>query len=163
MNIFLLFICFNFRIKVLVTVVNSLRSYWWPLIYFPRTNNLIFSYNGSSARCVCVKVEEACGCRQIRQTEVGVSLGCGSRCSLKLSRHETQIFRSRPPHETPGRLWRTSAEYSLINHRKLMGGGGGGGRELQGTERHTERSKNGSAAEDPYDFVLFEIQRRHCD
>lgn len=70
---------------------------------------------------VCVWVEQACGCRQIRQTEVGVSLEGGGRCGLTLSRHETQLFRSGTPHETPGQLWRTSAEYGLINQRKLRG------------------------------------------
>lgn len=122
---------------MLLTLVNSLSSYLRPLIYSPRTNHLIFSYGGSSAQCVfgCVCVgREACGCRQIRQTEVGVSLGGGGRCGLTLSRHETQIFRSGTPHETPGQLWRTSAEYGLINQRKLRGGEGSC-RGLKDTQR----------------------------
>lgn len=98
----------------------------WPLIYYLRTNNLMFNYDGSSAWCVwaCMcSSSRACGCRQIRQTEVGVSSGGGGRCGLTLSRHKTQIFRSETPHETPGQLWRTSAGYGLIKQTKLRGGG----------------------------------------
>ncbi len=84
--------------------------------------------------------------------------GGGGRCGLTLSRHETQIFRSGTPHETPGQLWRTSAEYGLINQRKLGGVGG----SCRG-QKDTHRGVKWECCKDPYDFVLFETQRGHCD
>lgn len=79
--------------------------------------------------CVWRCMWQFCGCRRMRRIEYGVgqeSGGGGGRYSLTLSRHKAPLFKCAMPHETPGWLWRTSRELSLINQKKVHGEWGEG-------------------------------------
>lgn len=99
---------------------------------------------------------------------MGVNVGCGGRCKTEaVQTRDTDLQEQTASRDS----WSALTHIGRIQLNKSKNVNGGWGVEgwsswgQKGIQRGVKKGGGGrgSAAKDPYNFILLETQRRHCD